>query len=287
MFDKLKTGCIYLIKGTLNQLSYHVKKLQSTTTDEIDIKLNPNWNELRQIVQSTPPFGEHQYIIVYASEVPIDIQISPFFTLLIYISEFNGEIVSKCTKLFKACHAPYFAIKLDGNYADTLNSFINIDLTPDLKIAINQNPQAVLNTDIKELYFYYENYAEENLITEVYKGNFNFWDQNNRHIFYKYIISPGVKYVYDLKDKPFFGLPHQAWVYFNIYAKYRSKHFQLNPEWFLKLFFVWIYLSSHTLNTNKSRGLTFFISRKKDKIYTFVPSDSSIKLFTKLIRFEK
>lgn len=287
MLATLQQGNIYLIKGTLNQFAYEVRKLNS-----YQVYLNTDWVDIKLTVQCCPPFGEHQYLIIYTDKVPTDIIISAYFTLFVYVSEFDGEVLANCKKIFKACHAPYYAIKLGESYKYLVeyqlhnanyNSNVNTDINQELKTYINNNPQTLSQYNITDLPIYQNEQVALLIVEQLYLGCLDLWSYQSHSFFYRYLIKPGVKINYQLNDKAPFGIPIQLWIYLNIFYKYKARHFNLYPEYLFKLFAVWVYLSRTAHVNYKSKGLTKFVNKLNNNIiYAFSPSAQSINVFNSI-----
>ena len=289
MLDTLQQGSIYLVKGTLNQFAYEVRKLSSYL-----VHLNPDWTDIKLTVQCCPPFGEHQYLVIYTDKVPTDIIISAYFTLLIFVSEFDGEVLPQCKKIFKACHAPYYAIKLGESYKylveyqrhnNNYNSDvdINIDINQELKAYINDNPQTLNRYNITDLPIYQNEEVALLIVEQLYLGCLDLWSYQSHSFFYRYLIKPGSKINYQLNDKAPFGIPIQLWIYLNIFYKYKALDFNLYPEYLFKLFAAWVYLSKTAHVNSKSKGLTRFVNKLNNTIiYAFSPSAQSLSVFNSI-----
>lgn len=273
-FTDLPQGYIYLVKGTLNQFAYEIQKLSN-----VEVILDPDWLNIHERISSSSLFAQHTYLVIFnKGKTPTNLSINndKCYTLFLLISEFNGELVEH-KKLFKSCHAPYFNIDiLNKNYLE--GKVLEPNLSSEDKLYLNLNPKNSLTNKI------IEPELDFNLVNTFITGSLSLWQRSNRSIFYKYILTNNsCKYNYAPLSKSPYGIPISLWVLFIIYCKEKSKVYNLHPEYLIKVFAVWVYLTTNYYKTNLVEGLTSFINKKDKKIYYSFATNSQAMLGLKKI----
>jgi hypothetical protein len=279
-FSELQQGNIYLIKGTLNQFAYEIGKL-----DNVNIIIDPDWEDIQQTISSNSIFGEHTYYAINGDKkIPTSLYIgdNKCYTLFILVSNFLGELTDH-KKLFKSCHAPYYSLDiLSKDYM--LERDLNLDLIGEIKHYHNLNPKLEIERDT--LGSYRKEEEEVDIAYTLILGNIDFWDKSNRHLFYRYLLSNNsCKYNYVPLNKPPYNLPAALWIIFIIYCKEKTRVYNLYPEYLLKIFSVWVYLTTNYYKTGSYGGLTSFINKRdKKKYYAFATNENALKGLRNIIK---
>lgn len=279
-FNNLDKGYIYLIKSTLNQFAYEINKLQ-----DAEIIIQPIWTDISQIISSNSPFIDHKYLVIFEEDkIPCDLYIGEnnCYTIFILASDFKGELTTH-KKLFKSCHKPYFAIDiLNKNYLEEKGQINN--LSKETINYLNLNPKIDLTEET--ILSNTEEINNINIADYLMLGDLSLWSKSNRSLFYRYLISNNSsKYNFTPLDKAPYNIPASLWIIFIIYCKEKTKLYNLHPEYLIKLFAVWVYLTKTYYATNKEAGFSSFINHKdKKKYYSFATNEDAFKGLKKITK---